>query len=284
MPIVDRTSKHTADQSNARSDARSSYVSFNMREMLKDFIGDCPPDARARTKELCALAQAGDMEARDLALRANAPLASSFLEKALHRCSNIIEDYFQEAMIALDDAVMGFDASRGLEFSTCAHKYMFNRLVKFAPKLQKPISFPACTLETRNIGSPARKAMETPFYDVWEQDSDTLGLEPCNKLDDLVHQEDLQRMRSCFEQLDARTQDILNRRLDGESLLSISKDYGLCRERIRQLEEGGVKEMALALGADPEKVTTIGEQNEMGPSRRLRAMWGRYNYGKKGSN
>lgn len=55
--------------------------------------------------------------------------------------------------------------------------------------------------------------------------------------DDMVREDLMDKFRGKVAQMDDRAQDIITRRLEGETLDSIGLDYHISAERVRQIEE-----------------------------------------------
>jgi RNA polymerase sigma factor (sigma-70 family) len=72
------------------------------------------------------------------------------------------------------------------------------------------------------------------------------------KADDSDKAEDLRRLEAAIATLPTRHRDIVRRRLAGDTLRVIAADYGVCKERVRQLEVAAHEMLSeMMAGRDP---------------------------------
>lgn len=132
--------------------------------------------------------------------------------------------------------VRRFDPDRGVKFVTLLWRSANNACTRYDPG--GAIYIPCNAFRVQKTGAVA--AMATVQHSI---DDRTAGIQ----LDDIFrysddpsvameNKEQIQLAKSRFSKLPARDRDVLRRRSNGETLKEIAESYGICKERVRQIE------------------------------------------------
>lgn len=202
---------------------------------------------RSVDAQLIAAAKAGDKSAMRKLIERHYGLIFSVTHRTVGQ--DKIDDYLAVAVIGFHKAVERFDASLGFSITTYASKAMFQHLCR--AKLESGIiRIP----ESAHNQPPAdvRESLDrlrrrpTPFSVLEEFD-----LEPSRDLGDswekICARDELQRIREYLdrltEYLTSREADILWQVARGQTYRSIAQQYGIGRERIRQIRAGALEKL-----------------------------------------
>ena len=124
----------------------SSYDSIQM--YLKE-IGQYPLIKAEEEKSLARRIQAGDLEAKNLLMRANLRLVVSIAKKYVGRSSDLtLLDLIQEGNLGLYKAVEKFDWTKGYKFSTYATWWIRQSITRALADQSRTIRIPVHMVET----------------------------------------------------------------------------------------------------------------------------------------
>lgn len=140
MP-AEETDKHYAY---SRSDSSYDSVQMYLRE-----IGQYPLIAGSMEKELAKRIEAGDMDAKNLLMKANLRLVVSIAKKYTNRSPDLtLLDLIQEGNIGLHKAVEKFDWTKGFKFSTYATWWIRQAITRALADQSRTIRVPVHMVET----------------------------------------------------------------------------------------------------------------------------------------
>lgn len=189
-------------------------------------------------------------------LERNVRLALYWANRYARGNSDLAQDLFQEAFEGLVRAVERWDALRGYAFSTYATWHVRQRIQRGldGPASSTPVHIPVHVLESqraksRNEDEPGdlenlayRWQKERVSWEwIKEEVPDLISLLDTNPIDEITERICIAKsVGQCLAYLSDREADILVRRYglleEAETLDSIGQDYGISRERIRQIE------------------------------------------------
>lgn len=138
----------TADPKNkyAYSRGDSSYDSIQM--YLRE-IGQYPLIAGSMEKELAKRIEAGDVDAKNLLMKANLRLVVSIAKKYANRSPDLtLLDLIQEGNLGLHKAVEKFDWTKGFKFSTYATWWIRQAITRALADQSRTIRVPVHMVET----------------------------------------------------------------------------------------------------------------------------------------
>lgn len=240
-PGNDVTRRHGRGSSRMRSTLSQEY------ESLAPYVKIAqrhPPLSREFEYDYSNRARAGDARARQLLINHNVAFVLSMCRRYQGKGCRM-DDLVQEGMIGLLKAVEHFDASKGNRFSTYASWWIRAYVQKFLRDMRatvKPIIAPPGE-ERRAL--PRDFSLDAPIGD----DDDTTWLDRLEDVDpspdaQVARQEYSTEVRDALERVKKRIGglgwDIVEQRLESDdprTLEEIGKEWGLSRERVRQVEK-----------------------------------------------
>lgn len=203
-----------------------------------------PPLTREQEYDLSNRSRAGDKSARRLLINHNVAFVLSMCRRYQGKGCRM-DDLVQEGMIGLLKAVEHFDPAKGNRFSTYASWWIRAYVQKFLRDMRatvKPIVAPPGE-ERRAL--PRDFSLDSPIGD----DEDTTYLDRLadndpTPEDDFMRSEASAEVRNALKRVKKRIGglgwDIVQQRLEEDAprtLEEIGKDWGLSRERVRQVEK-----------------------------------------------
>ena len=220
---------------------------------LKD-LRHCPRFTREEERALWERMKAGDIEARNQLALSVLPLAVRLARRYWFRNQC---DQTSVACEAALDAAMAFDAEKA-RLTTYVH-WRIKQVIHEYLRHYHVIHIPSGILEGR--GSPSRLASAEAAmnvcslnYGVAAERDDGIGQILTDgvpsALDTVIAEEEFQVSLAeryycdwLLSKIPRRMRTVLQRRHRGEKLSSIADDYGLSKERIRQLESMGLSSL-----------------------------------------
>lgn len=181
-----------------------------------------PPLPEPQLKKLIKKAQAGDIEARNLAVLHNMRLVC-LVAKDKYKSSEI-NDVLQEGAIALMNCIEKFDLSRGTRFSTYAVWAIRNRFTRFYYQRKR-------VTDHESVGNGDCNMMD----ESWEPD------------DLMIHKDEL---KEAMGELKSREIDVLMCRVDNIKFDTIAARLSVSRERVRQIERRALEKLSKKVGSD----------------------------------
>lgn len=203
-----------------------------------------PPLTREKEYELSEKSRAGDKAARRLLINHNVAFVLSMCRRYAGKGCRL-DDLVQEGMIGLLKAVEHFDPAKGNRFSTYAswwirayvQKYLRDMRATVKPIISQPGSERFALPRDFSLDTPIGDDDETTHMDRLEDNSP--GPE-----DQFIREEDSSEVQMALNRVKKRIGglgwDIIEQRLEEDSprtLEEIGKDWGLSRERVRQVEK-----------------------------------------------
>ena len=138
--------EETTGKTHAYSRGDSSYDSIQM--YLRE-IGQYPLIAGSMEKELAKRIEAGDMDAKNLLMKANLRLVVSIAKKYANRSPDLtLLDLIQEGNLGLHKAVEKFDWTKGFKFSTYATWWIRQAITRALADQSRTIRVPVHMVET----------------------------------------------------------------------------------------------------------------------------------------
>jgi RNA polymerase primary sigma factor len=135
-----------SDKKYAYSRGDSSYDSIQM--YLRE-IGQYPLIAGSMEKELAKRIEAGDLDAKNLLMKANLRLVVSIAKKYANRSPDLtLLDLIQEGNLGLHKAVEKFDWTKGFKFSTYATWWIRQAITRALADQSRTIRVPVHMVET----------------------------------------------------------------------------------------------------------------------------------------
>ena len=138
--------EEVSDKKYAYSKGDSSYDSIQM--YLRE-IGQYPLISGSMEKELAKRIVAGDMDAKNLLMKANLRLVVSIAKKYANRSPDLtLLDLIQEGNLGLHKAVEKFDWTKGFKFSTYATWWIRQAITRALADQSRTIRVPVHMVET----------------------------------------------------------------------------------------------------------------------------------------
>lgn len=139
--VVEETGKKYAY---SRSDSSYDSIQMYLRE-----IGQYPLIAGSMEKELAKRIEAGDLDAKNLLMKANLRLVVSIAKKYANRSPDLtLLDLIQEGNLGLHKAVEKFDWTKGFKFSTYATWWIRQAITRALADQSRTIRVPVHMVET----------------------------------------------------------------------------------------------------------------------------------------
>src|SRR3989344_2877005 len=278
----EKTGKHYAY---SRGDSSYDSIQMYLRE-----IGQYPLIAGSMEKELAKRIEAGDMDAKNLLMKANLRLVVSIAKKYANRSPDLtLLDLIQEGNLGLHKAVEKFDWTKGFKFSTYATWWIRQAITRALADQSRTIRVPVHMVETiakykqgvrrlsQDLGrdplpeeiavemniepdkvysivkiEQATVSLESPVGD--EDDSkSTLGdfladdkiLSPDQESNRRIIRDQLMEILAELQEKERRIIEMRNGLADGiyHTLEDVGKEFGVTRERIRQIEAKALEKM-----------------------------------------
>jgi len=140
MPEEETGKHHTY----SRGDSSYDSIQMYLRE-----IGQYPLIAGSMEKELAKRIEAGDMDAKNLLMKANLRLVVSIAKKYANRSPDLtLLDLIQEGNLGLHKAVEKFDWTKGFKFSTYATWWIRQAITRALADQSRTIRVPVHMVET----------------------------------------------------------------------------------------------------------------------------------------
>lgn len=225
-------------------------------------IGRYPLLTREQEVELGRRARNGDLEARNLLICSNARLVVKFAKKY---CGSTLEmaDLIGEGNRGLIKAVTAFDPERGVRFATyavgwikqCIHNaikerhlihlphYLQHRIRAGKTARTNPDVVTAATrvLEMRDASNDGSRDYSEPFLMTIPDNRESQPDEAA-EVDDRV-----EVLRDLLSLLDDRERHVVVQRVvEGKKLIEIADEFGLSKERVRQIQVSAFRKMRKA--------------------------------------
>ncbi|MEK7135267.1 MAG: sigma-70 family RNA polymerase sigma factor [Patescibacteria group bacterium] len=128
----------------SRSDSSYDSIQMYLRE-----IGQYPLIAGSMEKELAKRIEAGDLDAKNLLMKANLRLVVSIAKKYANRSPDLtLLDLIQEGNLGLHKAVEKFDWTKGFKFSTYATWWIRQAITRALADQSRTIRVPVHMVET----------------------------------------------------------------------------------------------------------------------------------------
>lgn len=189
-------------------------------------------------KRLFRKAQKGDTEARNALVMRNTGLVYQVVNR-LHVGERMEDDAIQMGMMALMRAVELFDVNYGTRFSTYACNSIRRRVLDWVWENQGVITVPkhsSCNESKMQYVVATRH----PFRLQHKQGGNTIDLvDHRGEYEPVADCEKLKRL----ETLPERTAFIIRERIAGRTFQEVSKQVGLTRERVRQIQNDGLRKL-----------------------------------------
>jgi len=203
-----------------------------------------PPLTREQEYDLSTRARGGDKTARRLLVNHNVAFVLSMCRRYAGKGCRF-DDLVQEGMIGLLKAVEHFDPAKGNRFSTYAswwirayaQKYLRDMRATVKPIVSQPGQERHLLPRDFSLDSPVGDDDETTHLERLEDDEPGVEDTYLRRESDDEVQRALQRVK---KRLGGLGWDIVRQRLeedDPRTLEEIGKDWGLSRERVRQVEK-----------------------------------------------
>ena len=231
--------------------------------------------SHAEEHELARRARAGDEAARHQLIEANMPLVIHEIV-GMNPPRQIWDDLMQQGRLGLCEAAKRYDpdANSGIAFCTYAG-YWIKKCFVDGLEAEHQIRVPRYLLfnrtklprqpKAKNIAAAERaRAKPASIHEVerYEVDGAVFDRRGDGPQDGPEREDDARALHEALEKLEPQLRDVIERRagLKGESrcLDEIGPIHGVCRERVRQIETLALKRLARMLGADPERVGSMG--------------------------
>lgn len=203
-----------------------------------------PPLTREREYELSSLSRAGDQKARKLLVNHNIAFVLSMCRRYANKGCRL-DDLVQEGMIGLLKAVEHFDPAKGNRFSTYASWWIRAYVQKYLRDMRATVKPIVSQPGHERFALPRDFSLDTPVGD----DDDTTHLDRLEDVgptqeDRFLRGEHSDEVRAALERVRKRIGglgwDIVEQRLEEDqprTLEEIGKEWGLSRERVRQVEK-----------------------------------------------
>lgn len=206
---------------------------------------------REQELELITKAQAGDLKARDVFIRANMRYADYYAHKTAKRMGGDVDDLKAEAYIGLLDAFERFDVASGKRFMTYAMHWMKCHVLRWLRETRGLVHIPqksTCVRQADRRLDALLPDNETTWLDLLAADGDPEMT--------LMEKERVARAhtegQALLKELNRRERSIIEARImrDAEDALTLrelgERGLGITRERVRQLEAIALRKMIMA--------------------------------------
>jgi RNA polymerase primary sigma factor len=234
------------EERGAMQEVRKSTLSqeFDAIEAYVRVARTHPPLTREREYELSRLARKGDEAARKLLVNHNVAFVLSMCRKSANKGCRL-DDLVQEGMIGLLKAVEHFDPDKGNRFTTYASWWIRAYVGKYLRDMRATVKPVVTSPGQERFALPKDFSLDVSIGD----DDDTTFLDRLEETgpsqeDRYFQGEHDEEVRSALERAKKRIGglgwDIIRQRLEQEqprTLEEIGKDWGLSRERVRQVEK-----------------------------------------------
>jgi RNA polymerase primary sigma factor len=216
-----------------------------------EYMEDVMRRPRMTHAEVCQAARerdAGDPTAVNRIIEANLALVIGLAKR--YGWSGVpIEDLIQSGNKALMRAAKRFDPDLGWQFSTLASGAIKRELSRAAFELPAIVHIP---VYLKGVEGLTKAFTQTDAESFSAVDPD----ESCGLIDFIGASDDpeyaviddadersakLAAIDKAIDMLEGRARDVMRARIAGETLISIGNRYGVCRERIRQIEERSMR-------------------------------------------
>lgn len=227
-------------------------------------------------KELCKLvkkAQKGNKKARNTVIEHNVGMCVKAVNNFMMRCNirdfSQKDDLIQEAILGLFKAVAYFDESRGCTFSTYAMNWIFQGMQRYWHNNNSLIRVPVHAQEVfikfnklkkeddshndefyirvvaRELGRTVDSMRQILKYNrhIFFSLDDSLDNIELSYVSNNVEIMSKYNVSKLFTYISDREQYVIKRRLNDETLFEIGEDMGICRERVRQIQESGLRKL-----------------------------------------
>ena len=215
--------------------------------MENDFLPKCKrltQDEIVERLEIWRNDKAGDnggIEARNEVILSISPMAWSMALRLTRYKVDKAKDSCNEGLALVCERLHEYNPSKGA-FTTWAYNWIFNGITNLHRKvniIRTPVGFDNKNLpdprSTISINTSDREGRKYNF-------PDRRSIEPG---DEAALNEDQEYRNSLLERslskLPLRTRAIIERRSRGEMLKEIGKDFGISKERVRQIERDGFR-------------------------------------------
>jgi RNA polymerase primary sigma factor len=203
-----------------------------------------PPLTREQEYELAARARKGEAKARRLLVNHNVAFVLSMCRRYAGKGCRF-DDLVQEGMIGLLKAVEHFDPEKGNRFSTYASWWIRAYVQKYLRDMRATVKPVVSQPGAERWALPRDFSLDTPIGD--EDDTTYLdrledgGAGPESEFFRSEHSKDVREaLQRVKKRIGGLGWDIVEQRLEEDqprTLEEIGKDWGLSRERVRQVEK-----------------------------------------------
>ena len=256
-------------------------VSFDCARRFKHFAMSQPQLSKEEEYKLISKIETGDNNARKDLILSNLYIPGLTADKMKgYRVDEA--DLYQEGTIGLIDAVDRFDSDKGVRFSTFASVHVKYAMMNFVFKNSTVVNISedhdkqssrafykirlllsegksiseACEILniSEDIGMSVLAAVNNPAS-LYTEEGDPIDVEAeVGSVEDVDDQDEAmyrsKLLAGAMATLNDRHRDIIQRRMLSEhkdTLETLSADYGVSRERIRQLESDAIGKLKKAL-------------------------------------
>ena len=142
--LLEMPEEETGKHAYSRGDSSYDSIQMYLRE-----IGQYPLIAGSMEKELAKRIEAGDLDAKNLLMKANLRLVVSIAKKYANRSPDLtLLDLIQEGNLGLHKAVEKFDWTKGFKFSTYATWWIRQAITRALADQSRTIRVPVHMVET----------------------------------------------------------------------------------------------------------------------------------------
>ena len=226
----------------------------NINIMIKQ-CGNAPRYTREEEVELCKMMRDGCQESRLELFNSCTPWAIVYGKKFYHRykdrqSSLTLDESTQAALIGLNHALDKFEPGKGRLTTYSAH-WMFQYCMREMQN-NKLIYIPSYRQSQENmIDTPSTRLMlslNVLLSKPMKYSDELLDVITNNDDDRVERYKQIEQLGYAMKHLMHKERDILRRRFtDGDTLLAIGKDYGVTKERIRQIQNLAIGKLRLQL-------------------------------------
>ncbi len=215
-----------------------------MHPAFAQHLVNCEYLSREEERDLIARAQAGCKESMDRVVRSVLRLVVRLATKYRKLVNNDFDLALSCALQALMNAIRLFDPSRGCRLGTAAGSAIHFELIKEQFKLA-PVHLPASCNGAEKTRKHAEQALKAT-NNVYSRYNEPVFVqsESESQLD-----ADRKAVSAAMIWLDAREQEVLLHRMNGLKLEEVGKLFGICKERVRQIEERAIEKLQMHVKA-----------------------------------